>query len=131
VDLVVAFVRLAPREALDGGPVLFQGLGSEMKPSFDRGVAFLEPEMDAGRLRRYDARQLVFTAYGAPVLSLRRAVRAYLSTTTRSLLPRSPTAASMSSISCAAPCSSDPPLWRRRDARRAHPLDMVAREWTS
>jgi TetR/AcrR family transcriptional regulator len=62
-----AFARLARREALDGGPFLFQELGAEIKPIFDRSVAFLDREMDAGRLRRYDAGQLVFTAYGAVV----------------------------------------------------------------
>ena len=34
-------------------------------PWFERGAAFLEREMDAGRLRRYDARQLLLTGYGA------------------------------------------------------------------
>jgi len=36
-----------------------------LKPMFERGAAFLEREMDAGRLRRYDARQLLLTGYGA------------------------------------------------------------------
>jgi TetR/AcrR family transcriptional regulator len=59
------FVRLARWEALDGGPILRDELALILRPLFERGAAFLEREMDAGRLRRYDAKQLLLTGYGA------------------------------------------------------------------
>jgi AcrR family transcriptional regulator len=59
------FVRLVRWEALKGGSVLKDALESMIKPLFDRGVMFLEREMDLGHLRRYDARQLLLTGYGA------------------------------------------------------------------
>jgi TetR/AcrR family transcriptional regulator len=59
------FVRLVRWEVLEGGPILRDELNDMLKPLFERGAAFLEREMDAGRLRRYDARQLLLTGYGA------------------------------------------------------------------
>jgi TetR/AcrR family transcriptional regulator len=59
------FVRLARREALEDGSLLSTEIGGLLKPLFERGAAYLESEMDAGRLRRYDARQLLLTGYGA------------------------------------------------------------------
>jgi TetR/AcrR family transcriptional regulator len=59
------FVRLVRREALDGGPILTEELTMFLKPLFERGAAFLQREMDEGRLRRYDARQFLLTGYGA------------------------------------------------------------------
>lgn len=59
------FVRLIRREALDSGPIFTARLTDALKPMFDRAAIWIEAEMDAGRLRRYDARQLVLTGYGA------------------------------------------------------------------
>ncbi len=59
------FVRLIRREALDGGPMLSEQLRLVLRPMFDRGVRFLQAQMDAGLLRRYDPAQLLLTGYGA------------------------------------------------------------------
>jgi TetR/AcrR family transcriptional regulator len=59
------FVRLVRWEALVGSSILRNELHVLLKPMFERGAAFLEREMDAGHLRRYDARQLLLTGYGA------------------------------------------------------------------
>jgi TetR/AcrR family transcriptional regulator len=95
------FVRLVRWEALVGGPVLRNELHILLKPMFDRGAAFLEREMDAGRLRRYDARQLLLTGYGA--------VLSYLSD-----------ASLMSELLDLDPLSSD-----ALAARREHVIDVL------
>jgi AcrR family transcriptional regulator len=59
------FVRLARREALDGGPIMAEELGAALRPLFDKGCAWLAGEMQAARLREYDPAQLLLTGYGA------------------------------------------------------------------
>jgi len=59
------FVRLMRWEAIEGGPVLRDELNQLLRPLFERAVGFLEREMAEGRLRTYDARNLLLTGYGA------------------------------------------------------------------
>lgn len=59
------FVRIARREALDPDSLFSTELGTALKPLIDQGASYLQSEMDAGRLKHYDPRQLLITGYGA------------------------------------------------------------------
>lgn len=59
------FVRIARREALDPDSLFSTELGTALKPLVDQGAEFLQMEMEEGRLKQYDPRQLLITGYGA------------------------------------------------------------------
>ena len=60
-DLVV----IVRREALEGGGRLEWAIADHMRPFLDDAIAFLEREVEAGRLRPHDPGDLIQLCYGA------------------------------------------------------------------
>ena len=59
------FVVIWRREAIEGGGRLEVAMAEHMRPFLDRAVAFLEREVEAGRLRPHDPVELMQLVYGA------------------------------------------------------------------
>ena len=59
------FVVIWRREAIEGGGRLEDAMAEHMRPFLDRAVAFLEREVEAGRLRAHDPVELMQLVYGA------------------------------------------------------------------
>src|SRR3954462_7273034 len=59
------FVVIWRREAIEGGGRLEVAMAEHMRPFLDRAVAFLEREVEAGRLRPHDPFELMQLVYGA------------------------------------------------------------------
>jgi AcrR family transcriptional regulator len=59
------YVRVVRRAAIDGGSHLSIDLDGVLRALFDRAEEYFAREMEAGRLRRLEPRQLMITGYGA------------------------------------------------------------------
>jgi TetR/AcrR family transcriptional regulator len=59
------FVVIWRREAIEGGGRLEDAMAEHMRPFLERAVAFLEREVEAGRLRAHDPIELMQLVYGA------------------------------------------------------------------